>query len=78
MQKEIDQKAKSFTTGHIIIWLGIVCGNVEVFFSIICVFANTFASVPFRKAWVTFIIMQPLWYLFISVLYIAQSPEVKT
>jgi hypothetical protein len=69
---DVDQKPKSFTSGHVVIWLGIICGNLEFVLSIIyAIYSQKTMGVSYRKAWATFIILQPIWYLFISVLYIA-------
>ena len=54
---DIDQKKKGFTTGHLVIWLGIICGNLEVILNIIYVSVTKFQNINFGKACVTFIIL---------------------
>jgi len=66
-----DAKKSTFTTGQAIIWLGIICGNVETLLCIIYAGSNKFESVYYKKACIVFIILQPLWYLFLYILYVA-------
>ena len=66
-----EEKKKAFTTGQAIIWLGIICGNIEVLLCIIYAATNKFKNVSFQKACIVFIILQPVWYLFVYILYIA-------
>lgn len=42
-----EEKKKAFTTGQAIIWLGIICGNIEVLLCIIYAATNKFKNVHF-------------------------------
>ena len=68
---DVDSKPKGFRSGQIIIWLGIICGNLEVVLNVIYVINTKFQNKTYAKACVTFIVLEPLWYLFVYVLFIS-------
>ena len=75
---DVDQKKQTFQSGSLIIWLGIVAGNAEGVLNIIYVLVTKFSNAQYAKACVTFILLQPIWYFFVYVLFIGQSLEIQT
>ena len=60
------------TAGNAFLWIGIVLGNFEYLFYIIWAASSEFTSSSASKACWIFIITQPLWSLFIFMLYMGQ------
>ena len=73
-----DQQKSSFASGYFIIWLGIIFGNAEVVLNVIYFLNTTFITTTFMKACLVFIVLQPIWYFFIYILYVGQSGEIVT
>ena len=63
------------TPGQIVIWLGILLGNLETFFCLLYAIAVPFDSSGIKKAFLIFFIGQPIWYFFIYALYMATQGE---
>ena len=66
------------TPGKVFLTLGIVIGNLEYLVYIIWALGADFTSGTGSKACWIFIITQPLWYLFIYVLYMGQHSDIRT
>ena len=66
------------TPGKVFLWFGIVVGNLEYFFYIIWAAVSDFTSSTASKACWIFIITQPLWHLFIYVLYMGQHSDIRS
>jgi len=66
------------TAGKVFLWLGIILGNLEYAMYIIWALGADFTSGTTSKACWIFIICQPLWTMFIFLLYIGQHSEIRT
>lgn len=66
------------TPGKIFLWFGIIVGNLEYLLYIIWGSTADFPSSTSSKACWIFIITQPLWSLFIYILYIGQHSDIRS
>jgi hypothetical protein len=64
--------------GRIILWVGIALGILDFITDIIYCSTTTFATSTLKSASVIFIIIQPLWYIFIYVIYMASHTEIES
>ena len=68
-----------YSKGQLIVWAGVALGNLEWLFSIIFTAATDFGeNENTKKACVVFILLPPLWYLFIYILYMGSHQEIET
>ena len=63
------------TPGQMVIWLGILLGNLENGCCLLYAVFVPFASDGYKKAFFAFFIGQMIWYFFIFVLYMASVGE---
>ena len=63
------ESSNKCTPGKIFLWTSIIVGNLEYLFYFIWAITTDFTSGTSSKACWIFIITQPLWHLFIYVLY---------
>ena len=67
--------SNKITPGQIVIWLGMVLGNLETLICLLYAAFVPFASNGYMKAFMVFFIGQPLWYFFIFALYMATQGD---
>ena len=61
----------------IFLWIGIVLGNFEYLFYLIWAATTEFTSEAAQKACMVFIVTQPLWNVFIFMLYMGQHQDIQ-
>ena len=66
------------TPGKIFLWTGIIFGNLEWLIYIIWAMTADFDTSTGSKVCWIFIITQPLWAMFIYILYIGQHSDIRT
>lgn len=81
MNMKEEGNKRSVNAAHIVIWSGIVLGNIEWVFDILfCVYARsaypTFSGLG--RASIIFCSAQPLWFLFMYVVYIGSHNDIDS
>ena len=66
------------TPGKVFLWTSIIVGNFEFLFYLIWAAVSEFTTDTASKASWIFIITQPLWHMFIYVLYMGQHSDIRT
>jgi hypothetical protein len=64
--------------GTLIIWVGIILGLADILTDIAYYKKTTFANSSLKSACAVFILIQPIWYLFIYIVYIASHAEIHS
>lgn len=72
------ESSSKCTPGKVFLWLGVVIGNLEYLAYIIWAAGAEFTPGSASKACWIFIITQPLWCIFIYVLYMGQHSDIRT
>ena len=60
----------TISAGQIIIYAGILIGNLEWILSAFYAGTTLFPNASYQKACITFLVVQPAFYLFVYVLYV--------
>ncbi len=64
--------------GTLIIWVGIILGIADILTDIAYYKNATFTNASLQSACAVFILIQPIWYIFIYMVYIASHAEIHS
>ena len=69
---------RKLTKSDVIIWSGVALGILDWVFDVAYAASATFSSDALRSACVTFIVVQPVWYIFMFLVYVASHEEIDS
>jgi len=69
---------RKLTKSDVIIWSGVVLGVLDWISDAAYAASASFASDALRSACVTFVVVQPVWYIFMFLVYVASHEEIDS
>jgi hypothetical protein len=67
---------RKLTKAQVIIWSGVILGILDWLSDLVYASTAEFATSGGKRACISFIIMQPLWYVFMFVVYVVSHEEI--
>ena len=64
--------------GSFIIWFGILIGILDIVIDILYYIKTDFANQSLKIGCIVFIIILPIWYMFIYIVYVASNTDIDT